>query len=132
MYNGSMYVAIEGKTTISFFSQTAYQDFGTNFTTRYTTEDITGDTMNWKNCHRMYLIADMFQHTGESNVVITWSDNDWADGGSTAPRNINVFSSSAFIRHCGRFRNRSIRLEYTDNYPLRMVGMELDVNVMGV
>lgn len=132
MYNGNMFVSINGRSTISFFSQTAYQDFGINFKTRYTTEDITGETMNWKNCHRIFLQADMHQHTGTSLVKVTWSDNDWADGGTTDPRYINVFNSNQFITRCGRFRNRSIRLEYEDNYPLRMTKLELDVNVMGI
>jgi len=132
MYNGAMYIAISNNATISFLSQTAYQDFGVNFKTRYTTEDITADTLNWKNCHRIFIQCDMYNYTGQSLVKVTWSDNDWADGGSTDPRYINIFSSSQYITRCGRFRNRSIRIEYEDNYPLRMVKLELDVNVMGV
>ena len=131
MYNGHMYVAIGGQTTISCFSQTAYQDYSVHFRTRYTTEKITGETLNWKNCHRTFLQADQHLNTGISNIEITWSDNDWV-GATTDIRYINLFNQNNFITRCGRFRTRSIRLEYEDNYPLRIVKLELDVNVQGI
>lgn len=131
MFNGGVYLAIDDRETISILSQTVYQDFATNFTTRYTTEEITADTMNWKHCYRIYVYGDMHNYTGTSNIQVTWSDNDWGDGGSTISRDVNMFSSSPYIMRCGRFRNRSIRLEYSDNYPLRLKGLELDLNVMG-
>jgi len=131
MFNGGQYVAIKNQSTISIMSPSIYQDFGVNFTCRYTTEDNDFDTMNWKVCHRAALRCSMHQHTGTSNASITWSDNDWADGGTTA-RTLNVFSSSPYISRCGRFRNRSWRIEYADNYPLFMSGLELDLNVYGV
>jgi len=132
MFNGGMYVGIAGQSYISLMSPNTYQDFGTNFTCRYTTEDNNFDTMNWKVCHRLMLMCSMHNYVGTSNASIYWSDNDWGDGGSTTPKNINVFSSSPFISRCGRFRARSFRIEYADNYPFFMSGLELDLNVYGV
>jgi hypothetical protein len=132
MFNGGQYVAIAGQTYMSLLTPSVYQDFGTNFTCRYTTEDNDFDTMNWKVCHRTMLRCSMHNYTGTSNATVTWSDNDWGDGGSTTAKNINVFGSSPFISKCGRFRNRSWRIEYTDNYPFFMSGLELDINVYGV
>ena len=131
MQDGSMYVAIAGQTYISVMNPANYQDFGSNFTCRYTTEDFNADTFNWKVCSRVMLRADMHDYTGTSNLQLTWSDNDWADGGIATARDINVFSSSPFITNTGRFRNRSFRLQYTDNYPIRMYGLEMRLNVMG-
>lgn len=133
MYNGSSYVGIKNQSFISIFSPKLYQDFGTNFTTRYVTEENHFDTMNWKLCHRIMLLCSMHNYTGTSNALIKWSDNDWADDGSNgAGRNINVFSSSPYINKCGRFRNRSFRIEYTDNYPFFIMGLQLDLNIMGI
>lgn len=132
MFNGGMYVGIKNQSYISIMSPSIYQDFGSNFTCQYTTEDNDFDTMNWKVCHRASLKASMHNYTGTSYAVLTWSDNDWADSGTTSPRNLNVFSSSPFISKCGKFRNRSWRISYTDNYPFFMSSLELDLNVYGV
>lgn len=132
MYNGHCYMAIANQSNISIMTPGAYQDFGSNFTCRYTTEEVNFDTFNWKICHRVALMCSMHNYTGTSNATIVWSDNDWGDGGSTTSRNINVFSSSPYINRCGRFRNRSFRIEYADNYPFFMTGLQLDINVQGI
>lgn len=134
MFNGAPYLAIKNQSFISIMSQKTYQDFGANFTCRYTTEDNNFGTNNWKICHKVYLHCSMHldHNTAVSNAVVTWSDNDWNDGGTGTARNINVFSSSPYITRCGRFRNRSFRIEYTDNYPLFMTGLQLDLNVYGI
>ena len=132
MWNGGMYVAVANQSFISLMSPNNFRDFESNFTCRYTTEDNDFDTMNWKICHRVSLRCSMHNYVGTSNVVLSWSDNDWADGGSAPPRNLNVFSSSPFVSKCGKFRNRTWRIEYTDNYPFFMSGLELDLNVYGV
>ena len=131
MYDGSMYMAITNQTYISNMNPANYQDFGSDFNCQYVTESYDADTTNWKVCSRVMLKCDMEQHTGTSNVHISWSDNDWSDGGIAVPRNINVFSSSPFISKTGRFRNRSFKIEYADNYPLRFYGIEMRLNIMG-
>lgn len=131
MYNGAPYVAIAGQSNISYFSQSSYRDFSSNFTCQYTTEPVGFGTFNWKVCHRLALECSMHNYTGTSNATVTWSDNDWADSGVTA-RNINVFSSSPYITRCGKFRTRSFKVKYADNYPFFMTGLSLDINVMGI
>jgi Phage stabilisation protein len=129
MYNGSQYVAIRGQANISVLSPSLYQDFGLNYTVRYTTDNFTADSFNWKNCYRLMLVCDMYNYVGTSNMTVTWSDNDWGDGGEGITRRVNLFSSSPFIKGLGRFRNRSWRFEYADNYPLRMTMAMLELNV---
>lgn len=131
MYDGSQYVAISGQTYMSIMNPVNYQDFGQNFTCKYVTESWDGETSNWKVCSRLMLKCDMTNYVGTSNAQISWSDNDWADGGIAVPRNLNTFSSSPFITNLGRFRNRSYKIEYTDNYPIRMYGLEMRLNIMG-
>jgi len=131
MYNGSQYVAVAGQTFMSVMNPANYQDYGLNFTCKYVTESYNADTHNWKVCSRVMLNCDMHNYTGTSNAKLSWSDNDWADGGIATPRNINVFSSSPFISNTGRFRNRSYKIEYTDNYPIRLYGLEMRLNIQG-
>jgi hypothetical protein len=131
MYNGSSYMAIAGQTYISVMSPSIYQDFGANFTCRYTTEENYFDSFNWKVCNRLGLMGSRHAYTGTSTANLTWSDNDWADGGTTA-RTVNVFGTSPYITRCGKFRARSFRIEYTDNYPWFATGLVLDINVQGI
>lgn len=131
MYNGASYLAITNQSTMSIMSPSLYQDFGQNFTCRYTTEDSSFGTYNWKVCHRLSLYGSSHLNSGTSNAVISWSDDDWATP-ATFSRNLNVFSSSPSIYKCGRFRTRSFRIEYTDNYPWFIDRLELDLNIYGV
>lgn len=128
MQNGSVYLAIANQTSISLMSSSLYQDFGNNYTCRYTSELVDGGTSNWKYVHKFSVDCSQEQTTGTSNLVLTWSDKDWKVA-ATATRNINVFSISPQIFRLGRFRKRSFRLEYTDNYPLWLKGFSMDVNV---
>lgn len=130
MYDGSAYVAVTNRSFMSVMSPSLYQDFGSNFICRYTTDNVDADTFYWKNCHRLYVVADKYQNTGTSYLNVTWSDNDWGDGGNGITRQLNLFSATTpAIRGLGRFRNRSWRFEYSDNYPLRLSSAYMDINV---
>lgn len=128
MYNGAMYVALGNQTSIAIMSPAVYQDFGVNFTCRYTSELVDGGTINWKYGHRMALDSSQEATSGTSNLTVTWSDNDWKSA-STTTRSINLFSLSPYAFRLGRFRKRSFRFEYSDNYPLWLRGFYLDINV---
>lgn len=130
MYNGASYLAIQNRTTISIMSPSLYQDFGANFRCRYTTENNSFGSLNWKICNRLTVNGSQSQASGTSNLGVSWSDKDWADGGTTS-RNINVFSVSPFINRLGRFRKRSFRLEYSDNYPWYITELSLELNILG-
>ena len=132
MYNGSCYMAIKDQSFISVMSPSLNQDFDVNFTCQYTTEPVDAGTFNWKVLHRLLLDCSQRNLSGTSNAVITWSDRDWATGSESSPKYINVFSISPFVSKLGRFRSRSFRIKYTDNYSFLMKGMSLDINVMGV
>lgn len=130
--DGGQYLAIAFQDNISLLSQSTYQDFGSNFTCRYTTENFTADTFNWKIIHRVALDCSKHMQVGTSNITLTYSPDDWATDGVMGTRYINVFSNSPMCYRLGKFRNISFRLEYADNYPLFMSGIQLDINVLGV
>lgn len=121
------WIVLGGKTTISYLSTTTYQDYGVNFTASYTTEDYTSETFNWKTCHRVGLYCDFPAASGTSNAQISWSDDDGTTF-STA-RNCNTITNNPYITQCGRFRSRIWRIDYTDNYPWRLWGLSMDLNV---
>ena len=125
-WEGSQYVAIAEQQYISMFSPYVYQDFGTNFACVYTTERISANTQNYKFCHRMLVRADN-DSNGTSNLIVSWSDDDWKSTASTTT--VNLFDTSPWIHRLGRFRNRSFRFTYSDNYPLRLRGIELELAI---
>lgn len=127
MYNGSCYVAIANRDYISVLSPSIYQDFSSNFTCRYVTEPVDIETANWKTCHRLFLHCSQHTNTGTSNLSLSWTDNDWAS--SSAVRNINIFSQSPMANRLGKFRTRSWKFEYADNYPFWMTDATIDLNV---
>lgn len=124
---GSPLILTGGKTTLTALSTNQYQDFGVNFTVSYTTEDYTSDTFNWKSCHRVGLYCDFPTSSGTSYAQISWSDDD----GTTfsTPRDCNTVTNNPYITQCGRFRSRIWRIDYTDNYPWRVWGLSMDLNV---
>ncbi len=130
MINGGAYLAIKNRSAISLMTPGLYRDFGSNFRCRYTTEENDFGSRNWKLCHRLFVVGNQDQSTGTSNVTVSWSDKDWSDGG-TSSRTVNMFSSSPFISKLGRFRKRSFRLEYSDNYPWFVSELVLDINILG-
>ena len=127
MYNGGVYAAIKNKTSISILSPSIYQDFGSNFTCRYVTEPLDFDTFNWKTANRLVLGCSRHLNTGTSNATISWSDDDWAS--TTGSRSVNVFSISPMVHRLGKFRVRSIKVEYAANYPFWVKKLTLNINI---
>jgi len=127
MINGAQYVAIGDQTYISQMSPALYQDFGTNFSCSYTTERISEGSYNWKVCNKMTIIGDQHANTGSSTISVSWSDDDWAS--TAATRTVNLYRSAAKLYRLGRFRTRSFRYSYSDAYPLRLQGIELELNI---
>lgn len=127
MYDGGQYVAIGDETYISMLTPALYRDFGANYTCTYITTNQHFGTLNYKYCSRAHLNCDRQVATGTSSLILSWSDDDWAN--TTGTSTINVFSESPYIYRQGRFRRRSYKLTYADNYPLRMKQLDLDLNV---
>lgn len=124
---GVSYLILGGQPNLSQLSETTYQDFTTNFTASYITEDVTENTFNWKSCHRVGLHCDYPTTSATSYAQISWSDDDgqtWA-----TERDLMVTTNNPYITQLGRFRTRNWRITYSDNYPFRMWGLSMDLNV---
>lgn len=120
-------IGIGTRSTLCSLPNNVYQDFGVNFTCSYTTGDVTADTFNWKMCHRVGLHCDYPTTAATSVVQISWSDDD--GNNFTTPRDLTVTTNNPYITQCGRFRTRNWRITYSDNYPFRMWGLSMDLNV---
>jgi len=127
MYNGAQYLAIGSQTYISLMAPNLYQDFSSNYSCVYTTERFNAQSYNQKTCNRITIVGDQHASSGTSNLTLTWSDDDWA--ATTGTRSINLFSQVPKDYSFGQFRTRSFRLTYADNYPLRLRGLELEINI---
>jgi hypothetical protein len=119
--------SLYGKTYASALSPIVYQDFGFNFDAIYITGEVTADTFNWKTCHRFGLHCDYPTTLATSNVQISWTDDDGQTWASS--RNLSVTTNNPYITQLGRFRTRNWKITYTDNYPFRMWGCSMDLNV---
>lgn len=122
-----IYFITKGQVNFLALDENTYQDTFNNFDCTYTSSDYTSGTFNWKSCHRVGLHCDYPTTSATSYAAISWSDDDgqtWS-----TPRNLTVTTNNPYITQCGRFRTRNWRITYTDNYPFRMWGLSMDLNV---
>lgn len=81
--------------------------------------------MNSKFMHRLTLVCDVPQGTTPS-CSLSWTDDDYQTY-STA-RTLTISNTMPSITQLGRFRRRAFKLVYSDAYPLRLEGLEVDIN----
>ena len=120
----SYFTLNDGTSTIYRFNETEYQDDSVNFTCIVTTESNDFGSLNRKTMSRFALVAD--RPSAASNIQVQWSDDDYQTY-STA-RDINLDQDLPSTRQLGWFRQRIFKLTYTDNYPMRIQDIEVDIN----
>ena len=123
--NARTYFALDnGTSTIYKFDESVYQDAGTNFTCSVVTEANDFGTLNRKFMHRLSIVAD--RPSSSSNISVQWSDDDY-ETFSTA-RSIDLKQDLSSTYQLGWFRQRIFKFTYTDNYPMRIQDIEVDIN----
>lgn len=110
---------------IYLLDDTTYQDDGNSIQTQMTTLKLDFDNMNRKYIYRLAIFGD-WPLSGDSFVSVDWSDDDYRTW-STA-RTLQLSTTFPFIRNLGQFRRRAFRITHTDNTPLRLEGVEVDIN----
>lgn len=111
-----------GDTVVSRFNDTIYQDFGVNFEMKFRTAMSNFGTNRVKFGTR--LLVDCDQTPTPSNVMISWTDNDYQT--FSTPRSVDVSQEYKQLYALGRFRKRAYNVTYSDNFPMRMQGLEFD------
>lgn len=119
----SSLVVISGQASLYYFNDGVYRDDATNFTVQMVTDNETFDTFHEKYMSRVAVIGD--RTTG--NLSISWSDDDYQT--YTTARTVDLSKEFPCLNRCGRFRKRAFKLEYTDNYPMRVRQLEVDYNI---
>lgn len=107
------------------FDDTVYQDNGTNFTSRVVTNREMFDTYNQKTMNRLIVNSD--KPTSSAPVSLSWSDDDYQT--YNTPVSIDLYQELPCTYRLGRFRRRAFKLEFTQNQPLRIKNLEVDINM---
>lgn len=123
--NVRTYFCLNNSTSAIYkFDESLYQDNGVNFSCIITTENNDFGTVNRKFMGRLSLICD--RPGDASDISVQYTDDDYQT--YTAARTINMNLNLPAIRQLGEFRNRAFKFTYTDNYPMRLQDIEVDIN----
>ena len=106
-----------------YFASGSYQDISTNFTMRVITDNQYFETYRHKFCARMLILADA--SSGTMNV--SWSDDDYITYSTV--RTVNMALADPKLTQLGTFKRRAWKLEWTQNYPMRLEKLEVDLNM---
>jgi hypothetical protein len=116
---------LTGSARIRRFDQDIYQDAEEDFTVRVVTDRQMFETYNQKFQHRLVINAD--RPSADSSMSVYWSDDDYQTWSTV--KSINLNQELPSVMRGGRFRRRAYKLEYADNYPLRMKNLDIDLNM---
>lgn len=115
---------IVGDNNLYVFKETLYQDSGVNFSWLGITEPSDFGTMNRKTMGKVTLICD--RPTASSKMIVYVSDDDfqsWYGGWQ-----VELNQDSPHITRLGSFRQRAFKLLYTDNFPMRVQYIQVQIN----
>lgn len=119
--NGKDILQHESDGTTLEVSTTTYQDNGVQINTRIITDIMDGGSNKTKFMSRLEIIGDKISST----IQERHSDDDYQTFSSF--RTIDLSTSRCQAYRYGKFRRRSFEFLHTDNTPLRLEWMELDI-----
>lgn len=105
------------------FSDTQYADNGVNYTMEMVTSLMDFGTLNSKVMGRVALYADRVA----AGITISFTDNDYQSFYGT--QTVNLDQENPDIVRLGRFRRRALKLTNSSNNPIRIFGLETDINM---
>jgi hypothetical protein len=105
---------------------TLYQDDGTSILAEFITSKLDFNNINRKFMYSMNLIGDTT--TSSSTIDFRWSDDDYKTWSNW--KTVDLVTRPYFMK-LGYFRRRAFNFKHTANSPVRLEGLEFDIN-MGV
>jgi Phage stabilisation protein len=120
----TLFTLNDGHSSIHSFNETLYQDEGTDFLCKITTEGNDFGTMNRKSMKRLSIIGD--RPDSNTSMTVQWSDNDHQSYNTGTSVNLNQDLPAVY--QLGNFRQRIFKFSYIGNYPLRIQDIEVDIN----
>lgn len=119
---GLVYVLTEGVSQDSVTSTTT-----ANITSIAISDKIDFGTINHKFMHRVALVCDVPFGNNQTSCTLYWTDDDYQS--YSTGRTINISNTMPSITQLGLFRRRAFKLVYSDAYPMRLEGLEVDINM---
>lgn len=98
-----------------------------NITSTAISDKMDFDNMNHKFMHRLAVVCDVPAGNNVTSCTIYYTDDDyqtWSTG-----RVVPISTTMTSITQLGMFRRRAFKLVYSDAYPMRLEGLELDINM---
>lgn len=118
---------LNNSATLYYFDPELYQDAGVTFTSRLQTDRYMFGSMRYKTLSKLVVNAD--RPNTNANLQVRVSDDDYQTYSSFRTVNLNQEFPALF--RWGNFRRRSFDLWFTENAPLRLKSLDVDIN-MGV
>lgn len=98
-----------------------------NITSIATTAKFDFGTMALKFMHRFSFVCDVPNGSNSTSINLEWSDDDYQTW--STPRVVPISDTMPSIKQLGSFRRRAFRITYSQAYPLRLDGAEIDLNM---
>ena len=125
--NGSVYVLLSSGANICTMNEDIYTDLGNQISCSITTPKYDYGTLNRKTMSRFMLIGENpFPEYGSNLFNIQWSDDDYRTW--SAIRQVTFNYNFPVVTQLGSFRRRAFRITYNSPTPIRLDGMEVDIN----
>lgn len=86
-------------------------------------------SINRKFISRLSLIGDVPNGNNTTSCTLSWSDDDYQTW--STPRTLIIGNTMTYLTQLGYFRRRAFQLIYSQPYPLRLEGIEVDINMGG-
>lgn len=115
----------QNDTRIYRFRTSLYWDSGINFEVKIVTRLWNFDSYNYKTMSRLMVYADRPNLPG--NLIVYTTDDDYQT--YSAGQSINLNQDLPCNYRWGMFRRRAFKLSYTDNQPMRLRYLEVDINL---
>lgn len=97
-----------------------------NLTSVAISDKIDFGNINYKFMHRLSLICDVPSGNNTTSATLYWTDNDYQT--YSTGRLVPLSNTMPTIAQLGGFRRRAFKLVYADAYPMRLEGVEVDIN----
>jgi hypothetical protein len=120
--NGNLFKLVDSLATDEYTSGVL-----TSITVSMTTIRVDFGNNNNKYLSRFSLIGDSPNGSTPTTCTIQWSDDDY-DTWSTGTT-MSMTDKLMTITQLGGFRRRAFRITYSQPYPLRLTGFEIDINL---
>lgn len=116
-------ISTSGKVFVINPANLTFQDNGVSFTSSIRTSGIDHDTTQLKRCSALEVIGDT---EASGDISVQWTDDDYQT--YSAARTISMSAERKRLNRCGSFRKRAYVLSHSENTPMRLEALELEVS----